>query len=221
MKKKKAQFLIALIFKRNVKKFNLYWNLIENEDSFLNTTGWLKSHYAKKPLDKEGNQTVWMNYAVTNFLNQRLNDSMSLFEYGSGYSTRFYAERVKRVVSVEYDEEWAETVAASLPSNAKLVFKTQDVDGVYCRAIHDEDEKFDLVVVDGRDRVNCVKQAESMLTERGVILLDDSERERYSAAFAYLESCGMRALTFEGIKPTGLKIFHTTIFYREKNCVQL
>lgn len=42
-----------------------------------------------------------------------------------------------------------------------------DVDGNYCRAIHRVDGFFDVIVADGRDRVNCIKKALCKLNEGG------------------------------------------------------
>ncbi|HWN47408.1 MAG TPA: hypothetical protein VNM71_08615, partial [Steroidobacteraceae bacterium] len=97
-----------------------------------------------------------MNYAVVAFLERRLNKTLSVFEYGSGYSTLFYARRVRNVISVEYDQAWIASIGPRLPPNASVLFVPDDVDGDYCRAIARSGDSFDVVVVDGKDRENCV-----------------------------------------------------------------
>jgi len=96
-----------------------------------------------------------------------------------------------------------------------------DADGDYCRVINNESKLFEVVIVDGRDRVNCVKQAFSKLAESGVVILDDSGRDRYLEAFDHAKNKGYRALNIEGLKPTGNQIHRTTIFYRDNNCFAL
>lgn len=198
---------------------DIYKQLFRNKDSFLNSTGWLESFKEKKPVDSNGDETVWMNYAITRFLKQRLKPDFKLFEYGSGYSTSFYAGLVEKVVSVEYDQEWAKLVKEKIPSNASLIIQGKDVDGKYCRSIKADNELYDVVVIDGRDRVNCVRQSEGSLTSRGVVVLDDSQREEYKKSYEIMNERGYRFVEFEGIKPTGIYYYRTTVFYKDGNCL--
>lgn len=162
-----------------------------------------------------------MNYAVTEFLKERLSKNFHLFEFGSGYSTFFYARLVHRVTSVEYDDAWFQLIKKNLPENVELVNKQADIDAEYCRVITSSGRKYDVVIVDGRDRVNCIKQSIKSLSERGAVLLDDSMRERYREGITCLKERGFRALCFEGLKPTSPEIGKTTIFYRINNCLDI
>jgi len=146
---------------------------------------------------------------------------MRLFEYGSGYSTLFFSELVGNVVSLEYELTWYEKISKELPKNAKVMLVNNDVDGSYCRAIHQVDGFFDVVVVDGRDRVNCIRQALDKLNEGGVIVLDDSQRERYQEGISHTVRQGFKRLDLEGLKPAEHGVNRATIFYRNKNCLNL
>ena len=187
--------------------------------SYLHTTGWYESFKRGYPCDLHGNELPWMNYPIIALLNERLTNDLTLFEYGSGYSTIYYGNRVCSVDSIEYDQNWLDRMREHLPENANVQYIEQDVDGKYCRAIHEYEQDFDVVVIDGRDRINCVKQAINKLTDRGVIILDDSHRKEYLPAIVHAEQCGFRALNVEGIKPTGGRIYRTTIIYRNGNCL--
>ena len=162
-----------------------------------------------------------MNYAVVAFLERRLNKTLSVFEYGSGYSTLFYARCARSVISVEYDQAWYASIGPRLPPNASLLFVPHDVDGEYCRAIARTGEYFDVVVVDGRDRVNCVRQGMQALSSRGVIVLDDSERAKYASAISHAQQNGFLSVDFEGLKPTDSSWCRSTILYRRENCLGL
>ncbi|HKU70422.1 MAG TPA: hypothetical protein VJQ51_06255 [Burkholderiales bacterium] len=215
--------LILRISKTLFPRLTLHWRayhkLIGNKDSYLYRTGWMQSLLESKPTDSAANPIPWMNYSVIKLLDDRLRPDFTLFEFGSGYSTRFYAKKVGTVVSLEYDEQWFRIVKADMPENVKLLFKHRDVDGEYCRVIHSAGISFDVVVVDGRDRVNCVKQAVSALSPRGVILLDDSQQEKYREASEFASAQGFRALDLEGLKATGKGMDRTTLFYRDGNCL--
>ena len=50
----------------------------------------------------------WFAYAAIDFLAHYIDPRMTVFEYGTGGSTLFFATRCKAVVSVEDDEQWLE-----------------------------------------------------------------------------------------------------------------
>jgi hypothetical protein len=216
--KSTSKTITEYIFPQLSLKVRAFNNLIRKKNSYLYTSGWLQSLKHRRPMNQKGEPIPWMNYPIINFLEERLNSDMTLFEYGSGYSTLFYASRVKSVVSVEYDMDWFNIMQSQLPSNVNLLYQTKDIDGEYCRKINFDGDRYDVVIVDGRDRVNCVKQSIQALTERGVILIDDSQRERYTEAIVFATEHGFKALSMEGLKPTGSKIDRTTILYKEGNC---
>ena len=115
---------------------------------------------------------------------------MHLFEFGSGYSTFFYSELVKSVTSVEFDKEWLSTVEKNVSTNVKLVYQKEDNDGNYCRVVRSSGTEYDMIIVDGRDRLNCVRQSLQALSERGVIILDDSHRNRYQVCIKEVKKSG-------------------------------
>lgn len=195
--------------------------LVKNENSYLHASGWIKSVKEQRPLSPDGNELPWMNYPIIAFLQERLSKELTIFEFGSGYSTLFFAKRAKSVMSVEYDDTWFQLINKNLPENAQIIFKQKDIDGEYCRVIQSTGKQFDVVVVDGRDRVNCIKQSIDALSDRGVILLDDSQREYYSDGINHAIEKGFSPLSFEGLKPTDTGVDKATILYRRNNCLNL
>jgi hypothetical protein len=209
------------------KQFPIYFQykafkvLVLNQGSYLHQTGWLKSLKEERPIDRDGAGIPWMNYSVIKFLEKRLTKDLDLFEFGSGYSTSFYARLVKSVTSVEHDEIWHQRIKEKISANVELIKTTLDHDGVYCRTVNASHRKYDVVIVDGRDRVNCIKQSVNALSEKGVILLDDSQHEKYSEGIAYARENGFLNVFFEGLKPCGNATEQTTILYRRNNCLGL
>ena len=195
--------------------------LIKNERSFLHTSGWVRSLAERKPCDANGDGVPWMNYAVISFLKERLHKDLSLFEYGSGFSTRFYARHVGQVDSVEHNANWYEQVRRDMPDNVRLQQVLSDEDGDYCRAIHTHGKIYDVVVIDGRDRNHCLSQAITALTPSGVILVDDSDQDYTRDGIAHAKRSGFRTLSFEGFKGTDDSINCTAILYRSDNCLGL
>jgi hypothetical protein len=210
-------------FKRILKKtfpgLAAYVTLIMNKDSFLHSSGWMESLKRGYPCRRDGSELPWMNYSVIAFLEKQLRKDLTLFEYGSGYSTFFYSRLVGKVTCVEHNRSWYESLEKKIPANVKLIFIKQDYGGDYCRSITLNGQQYDVVVVDGRDRVNCIKQSIEHLSVQGVILLDDSDRDNYSQGIEHAKEAGFLALDFEGLKPTGSGSHKTTIFYRNHNCL--
>lgn len=192
--------------------------LLINKKSYLRSTGYLQSFKKGYPCDENGDFLPWMNFPVIAFLKERLNTKINIFEYGSGYSTRFYAARVNSVTSLEYNHIWYTKVKETLPNNAKLIFQESDIDGQYCRAINETKEQYEMVIIDGDDRENCMRECLNSLSDNGIVLLDDSQREEYSDSIIMLEELGFKRIHFEGLKPKGKHMDRTTIFYRDKNC---
>lgn len=141
----------------------------------------------KTPLDLE---IPWFSYAAIDFLKQFVQPQMTVFEYGSGGSTVFFAKRAASVFSVEDNPKWFEWVSRRVQqqglSNVTLKlceFDFKDPVGfehsAYLHAI--PDEKFDIIVVDGSEewtqvRPACFAKAQSRIKEGGIIVVDDSWR---------------------------------------------
>ncbi len=212
--------LRASLKRHFVVPYAIYKTIICNS-SYLHTSGWVASLRHGRPRSAQGNPIPWMNYSVVQFLEKRLHDQMRLFEYGSGYSTMFYARHVGQVTSVEYDQEWCRRLSPTLPENVDLIHQHRDLDGDYCRVILRDDTRYDVVVIDGADRNACIACAMDRLNDGGVMLLDDSSRSEYQPGFEAAARRGFRSLDFHGIKPTSSKSHQTTLFYRDGNCLNL
>ena len=213
--------VLRRVFKRRIAVPYACFKLFTSRRSLIRQFGWIGSMGNGCPLDAAGNPVPWMNYSVVEFLEQRLVDSHRVFEFGSGYSTCFYARRCHEVISVEYDRDWHAMVTKMIPTNAQVLYRATDEDGDYCRSICEIGQTFDVVIVDGDDRNHCVDQAINRLSADGVIVLDDSDREDYRPSFDRLASLGFKELTISGLKPGSPCRHQTTIFYRSDNCFRL
>jgi hypothetical protein len=192
-----------------------------NEKGYLSSIGWFKAFDSKSPVDGQGNPIPWVTYSFIDFIKTRLNKQQAIFEFGSGNSTLFYARHVGIVVSVEHDKEWYEKITETKPDNAEMIFCELQPDGEYCRMPIRLEEKFDIIIVDGRDRVNCCKQAVEALSDVGVVVLDDSERDSYKEAIHFLRNEGFKQLSFSGISPGLFYEKATSVFYKPNNCLDI
>lgn len=211
---KKTESYISLINPARIKTL-LSFGL----KGYLSEIGWFKSFETKTPLGRNSEPIPWVTYSFIDFIADRIQKDHTIFEFGSGNSTFYYAERAQKVVSVEHDQAWYEKILATKPSNSEMIFCELQNDGDYSKMPESLGLKFDIIVVDGRDRVNCCYRSPAALSERGVIVLDDSERESYVSALSFLKNQGFRELSFSGISPGLFYRKSTSVFYKNNNCL--
>lgn len=186
--------------------------------SYLVETGYINSIKRMEPVNKEGEPIPWMNYSFIDFLEPRLKRNMKIFEYGSGYSTLYLSDKVKSITSIEYDKDWFEKVAQDLKVKDNCRIEFYPAPEKYVKAIKDLDEgPYDLIIVDGRDREECIKYVIPFLSEGGVVILDDSWKAKFDKVFEYFQENGFKEISFTGLKAGGMIIEKTTVFYRDNN----
>lgn len=186
---------------------------------YLNSIGWFTAFDQKQAVDGKGRALPWVTYSFIDFIKERITKSQHIFEYGSGSSTIFYAERAGEVTSVEHDKGWFDKVKGTSPANAEMIFCELHRDGEYARKATLLDKKFNIIIVDGRDRVNCCKYSLDALSTDGVIILDDSERKVYQPARELLQENGFKEISFSGISPGLFYEKATSVFYKSNNCL--
>ena len=179
--------------------------------------------------------TPWTSQAATAIFKALLTKDMVGLEYGSGNSTLFFASRIKHLTSVEHDAKWYALVSKQLVDlgytnvDYKLIPPALDAPLTYSLAqeyglpenefaIRTEYTKyfsfartfpnnhFDMIMIDGRARIECALNAIPKLKPGGIFVLDNSDRKRYSTIFKVLE--GWPTLT----TTTGL--FDTTFWFK-------
>jgi Methyltransferase domain len=141
----------------------------------------------------------WITYEAQRALERILTPEMRVFEYGSGGSTLFFAQRVAELVSVEHDPDWHAKVQARLGSRSELILvpSTDEAPGDYAstderhvgrsfRAYAEAidrfpDGYFDLLLIDGRARASCFRHGRAKVRAGGWIMLDNSDRAQYAS----------------------------------------
>ena len=150
----------------------------------------------------------WLPFALIDHLAEVLADrSAVVFEYGGGGSTLWFSERARSVITVEHDEQWVRVLTERLgeTGNVQLAAIPGD-DGFdsYIRAIGGyPDDHFDVVVVDGRRRVDLLLSSGCLQGEAW--RSPDSGRHgarRYRSAFAEVDWPRETYVGFAPCKPT-------------------
>lgn len=226
IKYKLKRFFLKLLL-RFYKKSEIVESLLNSSEQlalklqgtgYLYDKGWWKSYENNMPLDYKGAPIPWVAYSFIDFIEPRLTKKMSIFEYGSGNSTIYYSSRVKNVFSVEHDQKFYKKLEENLPSNVDLSFCKLEYGGEYSKWVQRTENEYDLIIVDGRDRVNCILVSVGKLKAGGVIILDDAERESYSEGVNALLEDNFKRIDFWGISPGFISYNKsTTVFYKEEN----
>lgn len=158
---------------------------------------------------------AWLPYGLTDALRDRIGPSTRVFEYGGGGSTAWFADLGAEVTTVEHHPEWLAHLTEQFRTDARVTLvQRSDADGYaeYVAAIDDHpDASFDVVVVDGRERVRCFERAIPKVKPGGVLILDDVDRARYARAFDLVDWPREVVHGFAPCKPT---MGHTAVFTR-------
>jgi hypothetical protein len=153
----------------------------------------------------------WLTAAAIVKFEGLLKPDWNVLEYGSGGSTVWLAERVRRVLSLEHKKAWALEVNRRLAArglgNALVLFVPPDVKPSPDKRYHGSGGRsyrayvrtgawvartsllpIDLVFIDGRARVACVMHAIALSPP--IVVLDNSERGHYKAGRRLLSKAG-------------------------------
>jgi len=142
---------------------------------------------------------------------------MKIFEYGSGNSTLWWAKQVKQVVACEHDLLWFQQIKKEVPGNVEIYYWDLSDNNKYSEFVSRYIKVFDIIVIDGRRRVACVKNSLSALTDEGVVIWDNSDRTIYSEGYNFLKNNGFKRIDFWGMGPINSYSWCTSVFYRKDN----
>lgn len=172
----------------------------------------LRSWHRERNAATLGLRSPWWPYRAIEWMAGALPAGARVFEYGGGGSTLWLEDRGAVVTVAEHDEAWYEQLAGQIAPQTQLLFRPAMESGTitsvaargyydgYVAAIEDQrSDSLDLVIVDGRARVECVRRALPKVRPGGLLLLDDTDRDRYTPAAQLLRTWDRR--DFVGLKP--------------------
>jgi predicted O-methyltransferase YrrM len=133
----------------------------------------------------------WITDGANDFLVNAIatGEIQSVLEFGSGASTLWFAREGVRLVSVEHDKKWYEFIKkelGTLDTLTEYIHKSLPYNDI-CSRFYANNVKFDLVSVDGRGRVGCVKSSHDLVRPGGYLLLDNDERSKYRETHKILD----------------------------------
>jgi hypothetical protein len=190
-----------------------YWRKSREAWAYIsNHLGWKKSFLTGKPIDDDGAALPWYTYPAIEYIRTLAMNDCRVFEYGCGNSSIFWAERAREVYCVENDSIWAEKIK-SLNIPRLTVIEHSDRSAYVETPIH-LGGVFDIVVIDGRFRRQCVAPACEIVSKQGLIILDNADW--YPDACNELRQRGWLQIDFSGLGPIAPFPWTTAIFFRSE-----
>jgi len=166
-------------------------------------------------IDKDGNPIPWYTYPAIEYLSQFDYSQKEIFEFGCGYSSMFWANRAKKVTSIEDNINWFSKWQNEF-KHENLDMRWRDEGEGYFNAIFEDHKKYDVIVVDGKRRADCARTALKCLNNGGMIILDDSDRintsKEYVNAVNELKKGDLIHVVFDGFCPMSSYTKTTSLF---------
>ena len=126
----------------------------------------------------------WLNADATAYLEKLLEPGMRVLEHGCGGSTLWFAERVKSVLALDNDLDFAAAIRVRCPKNAKVMsFSVPLPKSVKA--------PFDLALIDGtpnEERTWFIEHAFELVKPGGIFILDNFNRPEYEKERKALEA---------------------------------
>ena len=207
-------------------------------DSVVVFPVWWK--YQQKKNEPLKNDHPWITFKAERFLRKILRKDMIIFEYGSGSSTLYFSRRAAQVISIEHHPVWFENVRQTLNEqfirnvDCRLIepettaenqttgylsyhhlYKNKCFES-YVKSIDAfPDEYFDLVMVDGRARTECIAHAKNKIKPGGYLVVDNSEKTYYLNGNDFLfNEKEWKPFHFIGPTPYSFEFSKTSVFQK-------
>lgn len=135
-----------------------------------NEFGFLESSKNNMPLNNKDEIIPMYTYPCYEYLNSIEWKNADVFEYGCGYSTIWWKGKNVNYIGVEDDEKWYDLLKKNQP-NIQLKKDLKE----YVNLIYETGKKFDVIVIDGQGRFDCVKPALDCIKKDGMVILDNSD----------------------------------------------
>lgn len=135
------------------------------------------------------------------FIEKYLNPSDTLLEWGSGNSTIYFSNLVKKVITIEHDIDWLNIIKTTIDAYSIDNIETHYIaahskDPIPCRYeqfkdyieyVKKHEFKFTKVLIDGRARKYCAKSIYDYIDENVIVFIHDFNRPDYQKTLKYYD----------------------------------
>lgn len=178
----------------------------------------------------------WIAHGALVHLLRVIKPEMKVLEFGSGGSTLFFAKHTGKVISIEDDPDWHKIVkerterlpgvelrhfpvdpvfvGGEFASSMKEIKHTHSYKSYVFGAQDIEECSIDILVIDGRARIGCLRHNLSKLKKTGIILFDNTDRIAYQDGIKELLE-GWQRFDYSGVTVFDPYFNKTSIFIRK------
>jgi len=159
----------------------------------------------------------WWSYSATSVIDQIVSTAGSVLEIGSGNSTLWWLNRGNSVLAIETSEQWADSIRESAGVDPNLELIIHPLDSVDKLQLLPAERRFDVLHIDHTgDRSDAIRRFLPHLSEHGVLIVDNTDREEYRSSLVDLVDQGYSRLDFFGIGPINAYCWQTTLFFKQE-----
>lgn len=204
-----------------------------NSFNFSSERGW-ENLYDNYPLP-------WIYVKATHFIEWHLilNPNSRVLEFGGGTSTFWFSDKVAEIFTIEDNEIWVNQIESLAKkrniNNINIICRTpearnkidiesqfqtsvKEYEGYsaenYVNEIDHIDGLFDVIFIDGLCRVSCARKSIKKLKNKGLLVFDDSQRDRYQKFFDEIKN-DYKIIRIEGSKAYGQGYGETALIFKK------
>jgi hypothetical protein len=139
--------------------------------------GQFKSIKTLSCIDRHGSPIPWYTYPAIEYLNKLDFSTKTVFEYGSGNSSLWWASRCKSLISVEHNKEWYNKIKQAGVELRNFDYRLAEDKTNYIH--HRQIAGADIVIIDGEHRPDCVDYFLRQKSQGGIesmfLIFDNSD----------------------------------------------
>ena len=170
--------------------------------------GFLESSKRNIPVNDKNEVMPMYTYPCYEWLNSIDWTNSKVFEYGTGYSTIWWQNKNVDYHAVEDNKQWYDMIEDKTNINYKPGLHK------YIQSIYDYNYKFDVIVIDGVFRFDCIKPALDKIKNDGIIIVDNTDWHRNSKE--ELDKSDLIPIHFHGFKPLHVDSETTSCYINRK-----
>ena len=170
--------------------------------------GFLESSRKNIPVNDKNEIMPMYTYPCYEWLNSIDWTDNKVFEYGTGYSTIWWQNKNVNYHAVEDNKQWYDMI------KDKTNIKHEPEYNKYSQSIYNYDFKFDVIVIDGIVRFDCVKPALERIKDDGIIIFDNTDWHKNSKE--ELDKSDLIPIHFHGFKPLHVDSETTSCYINRK-----
>ena len=179
-------------------------------DKLRKDFGFLESAKKQMPVNGDGEVMPMYTYPCYEYLNSIDWTGADVFEYGTGFSTVWWKNKGANIYGVEHNKQWYDKVDGKKLGNIIL---ENDVER-YPKIVWAFSVMFDVIVIDGLVRYECVEPAVSNLKPGGMIIFDNSDWHKNTKEL--LDTKDLIPIHFHGFKPIHVQAETTSCYITRK-----